>query len=118
MKNKRLLVCLTGGLLAGIICLAGGRLSGNITELSFPITASTVFNRLMLGFCIGISNLKLNHLLHGMLIGLLVSLISSISFLEDGVIGFIFFNTAGIVYGLLIEVFATKVFKARPELTD
>lgn len=67
----------------------------------------------MLGFIIGISSLKMNFLLHGALIGLLVSLITSIPFLEGGVIGFLLFTTAGIIYGILIELVSTKVFKAK-----
>jgi len=67
----------------------------------------------MLGFIIGISSLKMNFLLHGALIGLLVSLITSIPFLEGGVIGFLLFTTAVIIYGILIELVATKVFKAK-----
>ncbi len=55
----------------------------------------------------------MNFLLHGALIGLLVSLITSIPFLESGVIGFLLFTTAGIIYGIIIELFATKVFKAK-----
>lgn len=50
-----------------------------------------------------------------MLIGFLVSLISSISFLEEGITGFLFFTTAGIIYGFFIELFANKVFKAGME---
>jgi hypothetical protein len=113
MKNKRLLICIIGGLIAGLICSAGGRLSGNISEFSFFMIAPAFFNRVMLGFIIGISNLKMNFLLHGALIGLLVSLITSIPFLEDGVNGFLFFTIAGIIYGILIELFVVKVFKAK-----
>ena len=112
MQNKRLFICTTGGIIAGLICTAGGYLSGNIQELTFFALAPAFFNRVMLGFIIGISNLRMNYLFHGALIGLLVSLITSIPFLEDGVTGFIFFTIAGIIYGLLIELFATKVFKA------
>lgn len=113
MKNKRLIICTIGGIVAGLICSAGGLLSGNILELTFFTLAPTFFNRVMLGFIIGISNLKMNFLFHGALIGLLVSLITSIPFLESGVKGFLFFTTAGIIYGILIELFATKVFKAK-----
>lgn len=112
MKNKRLVICTVGGIIAGLICTAGGNLSGNLSELSFFTSAPTFFNRVMLGFFIGISSLKMNFLLHGALIGFLVSLITSIPFLEDGITGFLFFTTAGIIYGILIEFFATKVFKA------
>jgi hypothetical protein len=112
MKNKRIVICTIGGLIAGLICSAGGILSGNIAEFSLFAVASPFFNRLMLGFFIGISRLNINYLLHGILIGFLVSFINSVSFLEDGVRGFLFFTTAGIIYGALIEFFATKVFQA------
>jgi hypothetical protein len=112
MKNKRIVICTIGGLIAGLICSAGGILSGNIAEFSFFAVASPFFNRLMLGFFIGISRLKINYLLHGILIGFLVSFINSVSFLQYGVRGFLFFTTAGIIYGVLIEFFATKVFNA------
>jgi len=112
MQNKRLLICIAGGIIAGLICLAGGHLTGNIPELTFFSLAPGFYNRVMLGLIIGISNLRMNYLFHGALIGLLVSLITSIPFLENGVTGFILFTTAGIIYGLLIELFATKIFKA------
>jgi hypothetical protein len=112
MKNKRLLICTIGGIIAGLICSVGGHLSGNISELSFFTIVPTFFNRVMLGFIIGISSFKMNYLFHGALIGLLVSLITSIPFLKSGVTGFLFFTIAGIIYGILIELFATKVFRA------
>jgi hypothetical protein len=112
MNNKRLLICTAGGLIAGIVCSAGGLMSGNIAEFSFYAMAGPFFNRLMLGFVIGISSLKINYLLHGMLLGFLISLINSLTFLEDGISGFLFFTFAGIIYGLLIELFANKVFRA------
>ena len=112
MENKRLLICTIGGIIAGLICSAGGLLSGNISEFSFFAIAPAFFNRIMLGFFIGISSLKLNFLFHGMMIGLFVSLMTSIPFLDGNVKGFMFFTIAGIIYGLLIELFAVKVFKA------
>jgi hypothetical protein len=74
--------------------------------------AGTIFNRIMLGFIIGISNLKIHYLIHGMFMGILVSLITSISFLESGIKGFIMLSLAGMIYGLLIELFATRIFRA------
>ncbi len=112
MNNKRLLICTTGGVIAGIICLVGGHLTGNIKELAFSEVAPTFFNRIMLGFVIGISTIKINYLLHGILIGFLISLISSIGFTGPDLTGFILFTTAGIIYGFLIELFATRIFKA------
>ena len=115
MKNRRLLICITGGILAGALCSAGGFLTGAVTEISFFTIAGIFFNRILLGFIIGISSLKINYILHGMVIGFLVSLISSISFLEIGTSGFLLYTAAGIIYGLLIELFATKVFKSPAE---
>lgn len=115
MQNKRLVVCLTGGTIAGLICLTGGVLSGNIAKLSFFTTASPLYNILMNGFFIGISGLELNYLLHGALIGFIVSLISSLQFLENGIKGFPIFTITGIIYGFLIELFATKVFNNNTE---
>jgi hypothetical protein len=114
MKNKRLIICTAGGIIAGILCSAGGLLSGNIAEFSLFAIAGPFFNRIMLGFIIGISNLRINYLLHGVILGFLVSLINSISFLESGMKGFIFFTGAGMIYGLLIELFASKVFHVKP----
>jgi hypothetical protein len=115
MKNKRLLICTIGGLLAGIICYSIAVLCGWIIEFSFFEFVSILFNRLMLGFFIGISHLKINYLLHGILIGFLVSFINSVSFLENDLKGFLLYTIAGIIYGFLIELFATKVFKAKIE---
>ena len=113
MDKRRLLICTIGGIIAGLMCSAGGLLSGNISALSFFDISAPFYNRIMLGFILGISSLKMNYLAHGALIGLLVSLITSIAFLEDNLTGFVFFTVAGIIYGVLIEVFATKVFKAK-----
>ncbi len=112
MNTKRLTVCTVGGIVAGIICTVGGHLSGNLEALTFSAVAPTFFNRVMLGFVIGISTIKINYLLHGILIGLLVSLISSIGFTGPGLTGFILFTAAGIIYGFLIELFATRIFRA------
>lgn len=113
MKRKRLLICTIGGVLAGLICLTGGYLTGNIPELDFYTVAPVFFNRIMLGLIIGISCLKINYLLHGAILGLLVSLITSIQFLESGTSGFLLFTLAGIIYGVLIEIFSTKIFRVR-----
>jgi hypothetical protein len=45
--------------------------------------------------------------------GLIVTLSISIGILLDSVAGFFMFIVAGLIYGFLIELFATKVFKAK-----
>jgi hypothetical protein len=55
----------------------------------------------------------MNYLLHGTLIGLLVTLSYSIGMLfENNIAGFIMYTSAGIVFGLFIEIFVTKICKA------
>ena len=111
MNIKRLIICIIGGMVAAAICI-GGMASGGRVELTPMVVASGIGNRILIGFVIGISKWKIQYLLHGALIGFLVTLSSSIGILFTNVEGFLMYTAAGIVYGLLIELFATKVFKA------
>ena len=97
--------------IAVAICI-GGMASGGRVELTAIIVATGIGNRVLIGFVIGISNLRINYLLHGALIGFLVTLSSSVGILFTSIQGFIMYTVAGIIYGILIELFATKVFKA------
>jgi len=110
MKTKRIIICTIGGIIAGIICMIGGYFRGFITEITILGLLPFFFNRIMLGFVIGISNLKLHFLINGALIGLLVSLISSFAIIENSLIAFASFSIAGIIYGVLIDWIATKIF--------
>jgi uncharacterized membrane protein YjjP (DUF1212 family) len=100
-----------GGIVAGILCLTGGIVTRNITDISFISIFPLFYNRIILGFMIGISNLRLHYLINGAIIGFLVSLISSLLIIQENIIGFILFTTAGILYGALIDWAATKIFK-------
>jgi len=109
--NKRLLICITGGIITAFICIGGGIIRGAITGFSFGLVAS-LLNRILIGFVIGISNVKnMHYILHGAFIGLLVSLTMSFNFLPGDKLSFVMYSLAGIVYGVLIEIFSTKVFK-------
>ncbi len=111
MKIKRLVICLIGGAVAAFICIMGMK-SGGRVEVTHTILLSGIGNRVLIGLVIALSGWKINYLLHGALIGTLVTLSSSIVMLPDNMSGFLMYTIAGLVYGLLIEVFATKVFKA------
>ena len=111
MNKKRLIVCLIGGVIAAFICIMGMK-SGGRVELTTTILLSGIGNRILSGFVIAISCWKMNYLLHGALIGLIVTFSSSIIMLPDNMTGFLMYTIAGMVYGLLIELCATKVFKA------
>ncbi len=68
-------------------------------------------NRLLLGFAIGISGWKINHLLHGAILGLAFSLSVSIGFIPDNMMGFALYIAAGIFYSVFIEWLATNIFR-------
>jgi hypothetical protein len=112
MYQKRLIICLIGGVTSAIICVSGGFLLGLITNFTLSVLATSIANRILIGFVIGISNWKTNYLFHGAVIGLVVSLSTSIGSIADDMLGFTLYTLAGIVYGMLIEYLATKLFKA------
>jgi hypothetical protein len=111
MNIKRVIICTIGGMIAAAICLGGMAASGRV-ELTAIIVATGIGNRILIGFVIGISGWRINYLLHGALIGLLVTLSSSVGIIFSNMQGFIMYTIAGIIYGILIEFFATRVFKA------
>jgi hypothetical protein len=111
MNTKRIIICTIGGIVAGIICMIGGYLRGFITEISILGLLPFFFNRIVLGFVIGISNLKLHYLLNGVVIGLVISLISAFVAIENNIFAFIAFTVAGMIYGALIDWTATKLCK-------
>jgi len=59
------------------------------TSATIPIIlASGIGNRILMGFVIGISRWKINYLLHGAILGLIVTLSTSIGLLTQNLIGF------------------------------
>ena len=111
MNLKRVIICIIGGIAAAGICI-WGMLTGGRVEITAMLIASGIGNRVLIGFVIGISNWKIHYILHGAIIGFLVTFSSSVGILFTSLEGFLMYTCAGIVYGVLIEIFATKVFKA------
>ena len=112
MYQKRLLACMLGGVLSAIRCIAGRQIIFGFPEITWENIAATVANRLLLGFVIGISCWRINYLLHGAILGLILSLSVSIGFLPSNLLGFFLYTSAGILYGIFIEWLSTDVFKA------
>jgi hypothetical protein len=112
MNNKRFIVCLLGGVICSIICATGMKLTGAGAAIPI-ILASGIGNRVLIGFVLGISRWKTNHILHGAIIGLVVTLSTSIGLLTQNIQGFMMYTCAGIIYGILIEILATNIFKAK-----
>ncbi|MBU0520288.1 hypothetical protein KJ564_15270 [bacterium] len=115
MDKKRFLICLAGGLIAGLVCAYGGndKVAEDVRTMVF---ISVVLNRAFIGFVIGISAWKMHWALHGSLIGVLGTLPMSVPLIvtpEAGPNAFLIFTIAGLVWGVLIEVTASVVFKAK-----
>lgn len=113
MYNRRMVVSLAAGALLGVVCIVGASVRSG-----FGLEATYLFafwyNRLLMGFVIGLLNSRPGLpvvLYRGALIGLLVSFAfySAIGFGDP--VGFI----AGIIYGVIIEYFAFRYGKQGKE---
>ena len=112
MNSKRVLACLLGGVLAAVICVIGGQIIFGFGGIDAAILASSIANRILIGFIIGISGWRIQYLLHGAVLGFIISITVSIGFIGSNNLGFALYTAAGILYGIMIELLATKVFKA------
>ncbi len=114
MYAKRFWIALLGGIIAGVICGWTGY-SSTPEEIRMMAFMSAVLNRAFIGFAIGISSWKIGWLPHGLLVGLIGSLPLSFPLLFTDQAGLwicIMYTVAGIVWGFLIELITTKLFKA------
>ena len=112
MYLKRLRRCILGGVISALICTLGSQILLDFPPMTLNSMASTIANRLLLGFVIGISSWGVNYLLHGAVIGFIVSITVSIGFLPADSTSFVLFTIAGALYGVMIEFLSTVVFKS------
>lgn len=117
MNTKRVLICLLGGTISAAFCVLGRQVIYGFTEMTMNTVAHTIANRLLLGFVIGISGWRINHLVHGALLGFLFSISVSIGYLPEGTIDFAAYTLAGTFYGVFIEWFSTNLFSAPMSLS-
>ena len=85
-----------------------------------PIIWQIITSRTLIGFAIGISVLRLKHWsIHGLVMGILFSIPMAFSGMMAEVPGFsvtsMFIATVGMgaIYGVLIELITTVIFKAK-----
>jgi hypothetical protein len=109
VSGKRVFWATVLGIVAGILCYVMGRTSYDFTTLTI---ITTILNRTLIGFLIGISSLRWPWAAHGIFWGLLISLLIAIPALGEGPQRFFLFMIAGAVWGFLVELFTTKVFTA------
>jgi len=116
-KSKRILVATLSGVLFGFVCY--GFASSGPETLPMPVALQIIFSRTLMGFAIGISILNIRQWwLHGIILGILFSLPLAISGMmaesPEFSAGMMVASTLvmGAIYGLLIELITTVLFKA------
>jgi hypothetical protein len=116
--TKRIVVATLSGVLFGFVCYG---LASSGGALPWPIAIQIITSRTLIGLAIGISALSLRHwAIHGLLMGLVFSLPLAFSglmaaenpqFSKAGM--WISTVVMGMIYGLLIELITSVLFKAR-----
>jgi hypothetical protein len=115
---KRLIIATLGGIVCGFICLG---LASSGGSLAWPIILQIVSSRTLIGVAIGLSCLTLGHwTVHGLVLGLIFSMPLAFSgLLAPGNPQFskemMFLSTVimGMIYGVLIELVTSGLFKAK-----
>ena len=115
---KRLIIAILSGMLFGVVCYYIAK-SGS-ADIPAAIRYQIISSRTLIGFAIGISCLNLRHwALHGLVLGLIFSIPLSFSGMmadiPDYNAGMMFLSTMilGGIYGILIELITSVLFKAK-----
>ena len=118
-QAKRVVIATLSGVLFGFVCL--GLASSSAGGLPWPVALQIVASRTLIGLAIGISGVGLGHWsVHGLVMGALFSFplafsglmaLDSPEFSKTGM--FVWTIILGMVYGLLIEVITSLLFRAR-----
>jgi len=119
MKTKRLFISTLLGVVFGFVCF--GFASSGQNEISTILALNIVLGRTLIGVAIGISRFTLKHWsLHGLLMGLVFSLPAGFGAMlgpETPEFSHTMLMTStvvmGMIYGFLIELITSVVFKAR-----
>ncbi len=85
------------------------------SEITWQIQMSILFGRTLMGFTIGISAIKMQWWLHVIVIGF-VSSVPMVIPVMDRMDIFIGTFVMSVIYGLLTELFTTRLFKAKAAL--
>ncbi len=119
MKTKRLIIATILGVIFGFVCY--GMASSGQNEIPLVLAVNIILGRTLIGFGIGISRFSLKHWsLHGIVMGLIFSLPAAFGAMLGPenpefthTMLFVSTNVMGILYGFLIELITTVVFKAK-----
>lgn len=116
--SKRLVIATISGLVFGFVCFMFA--SGGPNPLPWPVAVQIILSRTLMGFAIGISSFtKIHWAFHGILFGLLFSLPLAFSGMMadnpefDKSAMLIWTLILGMIYGFMIEVITSILFKAK-----
>lgn len=115
MYAKRFWLCLILGFIAGLICAWTGY-SQTPEEIRTMVFVSVLLNRAFIGFVLGVSAWRMGWALHGIIIGLIGTLPLSFPLIFSAQAGFgvfVMYTAAGAVWGFLIELVTSVLFKAK-----
>jgi hypothetical protein len=113
LSSKRIVIATICGLICGFICMALASSNPDpATSVSTGLKLSIVLGRTLLGFTIGISALRMSWWLHGISLGIITSMPMAFPILDQMPL-FIGTFVMGMVYGLLIELVTSVLFKAK-----
>jgi hypothetical protein len=114
LTPKRVIIATICGVIFGFVCLGFALSNPDGSEsLTCPIKWSIVIGRTLLGFMIGISALRMPWWLHGIVLGIIASIPMAIPIIDNMTIA-ISTVVMGMIYGFLIELVTSVLFKARP----
>jgi hypothetical protein len=119
MKTKRLLISSILGLAFGFVCYGFASSGGN--EISTILALNIILGRMLIGVAIGISRFSCRHWsIHGLIMGLVFSLPAGFGAMmgpenPDFPPSMMLISTIvmGMIYGFLIELITTVLFKAK-----
>ncbi|MDP8228857.1 MAG: hypothetical protein P9M15_05335 [Candidatus Electryoneaceae bacterium] len=113
LTSKRVVIATICGFVFGLVCMLLASSNPNPDEqLSLAIKLSIIAGRTLTGFLIGISALRLNWWLHGIVIGIIGSIPMAFPVM-DNINIFIGTIVMGIIYGVLTELLTTILFNAK-----
>lgn len=109
---KRIVVAALFGVVAGLFCLAFTAL-GHLMPLTAVTVGWILLNRTVMGLVIGVSGLKCHWAWNGVVLGLVVGeIFSYFLFMNLGIKALLLTPIGNAIFGLMIELFTTVVFKA------
>ena len=119
MKTKRLIISTLLGVVFGFVCY--GLASSGQNEMPTVLAVNIILSRTLIGVAIGISRFSLKHWsLHGIIIGLIFSLPAAFGAMLghenpefSHTLLFVSTIVMGMIYGFLIELITSVIFKAK-----